>query len=243
MFCVGDDLMTYQKIKEEKHSDNYVSFGTWFALKPFYVRVVTTKDVEMCVCKTHLHAHRAVNALVALCKKQEVDLADINDYDSFFASIRSNCPKSDTTYISWDCTEDKKKPCQDNVQDKWERLKSTVLPKSKPDSTVPLSTFLKKPYRTKKGNDIFRLEAETKKVDLGAIVKFIDDMLPNIIHHRNQLKHYRNTVKAAINLFNCIEIDLDFSEKLTVALKYEPQSMHWTNSQLIVHCAMQCIAS
>ena len=53
----------------KKHPDNYVSYGTWFALRPFYVRVVTTKDVEMCVCKTHLHARRAVNSLVALCKK------------------------------------------------------------------------------------------------------------------------------------------------------------------------------
>ena len=193
----------------------------------------------MCVCKTHLHARRAVNALVALCKKQEVDLADINDYDSFFASLTSNCPKSDTkftgcdckdknktcdcpkkhtTYISWDCAEDQKKTCI-HVQDKWEKLKSTILPKSEPDSTVPLSTFVKKPYRTKKGKDIFRLEAETKQVDLSAIVKFIDDMLAKIIHHRNQLKHYRNTVKAAIKLFDCIEIDLDFSEKLTVPLK------------------------
>ena len=212
----------------------------------------------MCVCKTHLHARRAVNALVALCKKQEVDLADINDYDSFFASLTSNCPKSDTkftgcdckdknktcdcpkkhtTYISWDCAEDQKKTCI-HVQDKWEKLKSTILPKSEPDSTVPLSTFVKKPYRTKKGKDIFRLEAETKQVDLSAIVKFIDDMLAKIIHHRNQLKHYRNTVKAAIKLFDCIEIDLDFSEKLTVPLKYEPQSMHWTNAQIIVHSAI-----
>ena len=43
-------------------------------------------------------------------------------------------------------------------------------------------------YRTNKGKDISCLEAETKKVDLSAIVKFIDDMLPKIIHHMNQLK-------------------------------------------------------
>ena len=86
------------------------------------------------------------------------------------------------------------------------------------------------------------MEADTKDVDIRQIVEFIEALLTNIIHHRNQLKHYRNTVKTAISLFDCIEIDLDFSEKLKVPLKYEPQSMHWTNSQVIVHSGISKVS-
>ena len=47
-----------------------------------------------------------------------------------------------------------------------------------------------------------------------------------------------DTIDRIDHLFDCIEIDLDFSEKLAVPLKYEPQSMHWTNAQIIVHSAI-----
>ena len=42
-------------------------------------------------------------------------------------------------------------------------------------------------------------------------------------------------MKRTIDLFDCVEVDIDFSEKLKVPLKYKPQSMHWSNSQVIVH--------
>ena len=35
---------------------NYVSYGTFVVLKPFYIRGVTKADMEMCCCKKHLHA-------------------------------------------------------------------------------------------------------------------------------------------------------------------------------------------
>ena len=44
-----------------------------------------------------------------------------------------------------------------------------------------------------------------------------------------------NTVKRTMDLFDCVEVDIDFSEKLKVPLKYKPESMHWSNSQVIVH--------
>ena len=33
-----------------------VSYGTFYSLKPFYIRVVTKSNIEMCCCKKHLHA-------------------------------------------------------------------------------------------------------------------------------------------------------------------------------------------
>ena len=44
--------------------EKMVSFCTFFALKPFYVRSATTRDVEMCCCKMHLHAYWAIAALI-----------------------------------------------------------------------------------------------------------------------------------------------------------------------------------
>ena len=36
-------------------------------------------------------------------------------------------------------------------------------------------------------------------------------------------------------MFDALFLELDFSEKLKVPLKYEPQSMHWTGVEVIVH--------
>ena len=99
-------------------------------------------------------------------------------------------------------------------------MKVTTQTNNNSNTTVSLTTFVKKSYKTKKGEDKFRLEPESKKVDMNALVEFIQNMLPNVIHHRNQLKHYRSIVKLYKELFGCIEIDVDFSEKLTVPLKY-----------------------
>ena len=35
--------------------------------------------------------------------------------------------------------------------------------------------------------------------------------------------------------FDTIPVDVDFSENLSVPTKYEPQSLHWSHSQVTVH--------
>ena len=80
-----------------------------------------------------------------------------------------------------------------------------------------------------------RLESETVGANLDFVIEFIDLGLTNIIHHRNQLKNYRNTMQTFNSMFNAVSIDVDFSEKLKVPLKYEPRSMHWTGVEIIVH--------
>ena len=47
-----------------RENNPVVSFGTFFALKPFYVKHTTEKDIEMCCCKQHLHAKWCVEAIV-----------------------------------------------------------------------------------------------------------------------------------------------------------------------------------
>ena len=51
----------------ERNPNHTISWGTFLALKPFYVHTATSKDVEMCVWKLHLHVYWAVKSLENLC--------------------------------------------------------------------------------------------------------------------------------------------------------------------------------
>ena len=218
----------------QQNPDHYVSWGTFNTLKPFYVRTATSKDVEMCCCKLHLHARWSVKALVSCCMNNNIDIGNINNYDTFFSTLTEGCESDPNTYIDWRCTPDKKTTCQ-GISNKWIALKENILADDSRNETVPFTHFVTKPHKTKKGKEIMRLESDTINVNLEFIVKFMDLLLPNIIHHRNQLCNYRNTIHTFSNLFDSISIDIDFSEKLKVPLKYEPQSMHWTGVEVIVH--------
>ena len=57
-----------------------MSYGSFLALKPFYIRSATTKDLEMCCCKKHLHARWSIVALIECCNKQNLNLGTVNDY-------------------------------------------------------------------------------------------------------------------------------------------------------------------
>ena len=59
--------------------------------------------------------------------------------------------------------------------------------------------------------------------------------LKNFIHHRNQLKHYRNCIGTLRKELGEVSIDIDFSENLSVPVKFEPQTLHWSHQQITVH--------
>ena len=75
----------------------------------------------------------------------------------------------------------------------------------------------------KNGKIVKRLKALSTQANLSFITEFLENRLPSIIHYRNQLTHYR----WRLNLFkeNIIRAysDADFSENLSVPVKYEPQ--------------------
>ena len=52
------------------------------------------------------------------------------------------------------------------------------------------------------------------------------------------LKHYRSTHSRLLETFNCVYIDIDFSENLTIPIKYEPQSLHWYKEQVSLPTGM-----
>ena len=104
------------------------SHGTFFALKPFYVRLATTKDLEMCCCKKHLHARWVIKAMIENCEKQMIGLGHINDYYTFFEQVTQHCKKEEHTNITWDCTPDKKSCCN-HILTEWHNLKTSIFNK------------------------------------------------------------------------------------------------------------------
>jgi hypothetical protein len=92
----------------------------------------------------------------------------------------------------------------------------------------------------KDGKEVKKLVAVNHPVSLEYILDFIEKLLPNIIHHRNKLRLFRNTKKKFMQLFDNEEnsyvyMDVDFSENLTIDIKWEPQSLHWSKKQVTVH--------
>ena len=49
------------------------------------------------------------------------------------------------------------------------------------------------------------------------------------------LPHYRKTIKPLTDALNAAYMDIDFTENLTVPLKYETQSLHWAQESKSIH--------
>ena len=74
-----------------------------------------------------------------------------------------------------------------------------------------------------------------KDATLKEICEYINVLLPNILHHRNQLKNFRMAIKVFREINNSIMIDIDFSEKLKVINKFQAQSVPWNKTSITVH--------
>ena len=215
---------------------NRVSKGTFSALRPFYVRTETEKDIEMCCCKTHLHARWAVEALVECASIQKIELPFTN-YTSFFVYLTTNCGKGSTSYIPWTCTPNNKTIC-DEIRIIWVTLSDRLKSSSSQEKMVDLTTFKQVEYKTKKGEITTKSKPVPTKSSMTDIISFINSILANTINHRNHLRHYRNAIKSFHDSFDAIFIDIDFSENLKLPVRWEPQEMHWCYEMITVHSAI-----
>lgn len=82
-----------------KNSAYPVSYGSFHALKPFYIRHATLKDIEMCCCKKHLHARWSIDVLAEYSKRNGVD-QPFNNYESFFQHVFANCRSQEQAHKS-----------------------------------------------------------------------------------------------------------------------------------------------
>ena len=206
-----------------------IPWGTFTALKPFYVHHATIKDLVMCCCKIHLHIRWAVQALIKCLQKQYITFP-ASDYFSLFELIYKDCPHEEHTYIPWTCTPNNTELCQ-HVKSKWEDVIASTADEK---VTIQFTEFKKvEAYGTdgellkdKHGNPLKRLTPVKAQVNVQFLLNFIDQLLPEIVNHRNMLKLHRSVNAEFKGLFSSAVMDVDFSENLTLGIKWEPQSLH-----------------
>ena len=92
-----------------------------------------------------------------------------------------------------------------------------------------------KTHITKKEKEIMRLEQDIQDVTAEYFSDFLDTRLSAIIHHRNQLKNYRNAIHVFNSLVDAESIDIDCLQKFKIPLNKEPQPVHRSGVEIIVH--------
>ena len=190
--------------------------------------------MEMCCCPLHLHARWSINAIIQCAKKQNIPLESFDSYTTFFKALTEQCSNHDYTYISWQCSPDKKTTCQD-IFSNWDHLKLFLVESSNGNVTVPFNYFQKTNIITKKGKETKCLKFLQTDANMVFLVNFVNNILAKLIYHRNMLKYYRNTQSIFESLLDSVSIHIDFAENLTAPVKYESQSLHWSHEQVTVH--------
>ena len=122
-----------------------------------------------------------------------------------------------------------------HVQNSWRVLSEYIKEKINGEACVSMAAFKMQTYKKKNGQEAERLEQIKVNANITNIIDAIIKLLPKIIHHRNLLKNYRNTIAEFRDINTGIMIDIDFSEKLKVISKQEAQSQHWNQKGIIVH--------
>ena len=135
-----------------------MSLGTFMTLKPFHIRSATVHDIEMCCCKKDLHARWSVNGWIDCVQEQNLDLGNINTYETFFDFSTNSCEKESITYLTWKCTPNKNIICND-IETKWKDLTDSLKSKSDNEVKVQLMHFEKIDLITKAGNNVRHLKA------------------------------------------------------------------------------------
>ena len=122
----------------------------------------------------------------------------------------------------------------DNILTKWGNVEA-LFKDCNADTTVQFMHFEKVEIKNKRGEVKEYLKTVQTPANAEYLLKFMSNMLVHFIHHRNLLKHYRSTIKEFYNMVDSVDIDVDFSENLTLPVKHQAQSLHWSYTQVTVH--------
>ena len=173
-----------------------------------------------------------------MCKKSGIVLS-FDSYEIFFEKLYKNCGAGNQTYIPWECTPNKTDVSLDILKE----FKKLLQPMDRSSEVILFTRFEKKIVMdakgniilNKQGNPVTRLVPVQDHVNAKFLVNFMRELLPKLVHHGNMLKLYHNLKAAFLENLECTYIDIDFSENLTVGIKWEPQSLHWSKKQVTVH--------
>ena len=106
-----------------------VSWGTFFPSNHFMFNTHLRKILR-CV---HLHSCWAFSAIIECAKKEDIALS-LNDYQSFFDCLITDCVNNELAYVAWECSPDHQTICE-HMKSKWKKLVS-ILKDAKDDVTV-----------------------------------------------------------------------------------------------------------
>ena len=115
-----------------------------------------------------------------------------------------------------------------------ERIKKLFQKQSDNKVKVQLMRFEEIDLITKAENNFKHLKAISMPENISFIVEFISERLTSFIHHRN-LKDYRSSISSFKEDFDTVSINIHLSENLSTPVKYEPQYLHWSHSQVTVY--------
>ena len=127
-------------------------------------------------------------------------------------------------------TPDKHTMCKEMCS-RWSGLCDIVTKNIPADVTVHLVHF-----RREGSRDV----SVKENMDVKRLLAFIYNLLGNLIHHRNLLKHFRSCyplMKDSLSSRSFF-ISADFSENLLIPLYKEPQSIHWSKKMVSIHCSV-----
>ena len=92
--------------------------------------------------------------------------------------------------------------------------------------------FIKVNARTKKDKELTKLTATATNGNIQFFLNFIDQLLLKMIHHRIHLHHYRYSIQKVLQNVDAVCQNVDFAVNLSITVKYEPQSQHWSHEQV-----------
>ena len=120
----------------------------------------------------------------------------------------------------------------------WHNLKTSILQQDDKSTEVSVQHFEKVEVLMKNRKNrkiVKRLKAVSTQAKLSFMTEFLEKRLSRIIHHRNQLKHYRSCLSLFKENIIGAYIDENFSGNLSLPVKYELQDLHWSQEQITVH--------
>ena len=78
----------------------------------------------------------------------------------------------------------------------------------------------------KKSQPVQRFLPVKEYVGVTFLLHFLEYIAPSIIHHGTLLTLYQNFKTSFFDHLDCEFINIDFTENLTIDIKWEPQSLH-----------------
>ena len=180
--------------------------------------------LEVCLCQTHTNFRNCCNALCEIAHDAVSDFPE--DYAQFLIEITKDCgvaPETDKM-LPWTCVEGRTY-CP-HVSERVQSLKASV--KDHVDLRGPRFLRFEK-------YDEGKLQDYNSKETIQFMIEYLEQRLAKFLLHRNHLSYYRSSCPEYIQSHGNMSYHMDFSENLSLPLKYEVQSKYWSKKQVTVH--------